>query len=271
MPFTAEAGDSLSTFRSEVRTADAEPEPEHEKPHGGKRGRHRHCDDDDGGVSLWFTGYVVTSPWWVPAAMLGDDYVEPSYFARHPYAPTEAGPNYYGYMMKGLNQPTPGYDWAGRVSGDFGTDFDSMATVTGKILLENTSRFGLDSQFDFRHQDLGGGMSDELWTGDFNIVYRFAQNDMVQMRSGVGFNFLSDTLGSDMGINFTYGGDIMLGDPWVLSTELDLGTLGEASVTHFRTTIGAVWHGVEVYTGYDYYEVGDADTSSMISGVRIWF
>ena len=52
-----------------------------------------HYDDDDcdecdkalgqvfGGLILW----GVTSPWWIPAAALGDDYGRTAYFPRFPY------------------------------------------------------------------------------------------------------------------------------------------------------------------------------------------
>ncbi len=40
---------------------------------------------------------------------------------------------------------------------------------------------------------------------------------------------------------------------------------------HFRITAGAVFRGVEVYTGYDVYRVGSADINGLVAGVRVWF
>jgi hypothetical protein len=35
--------------------------------------------------------------------------------------------------------------------------------------------------------------------------------------------------------------------------------------------VGVHFHRVEVYTGYDYLDVGDAQIDSAVSGVRIWY
>jgi hypothetical protein len=107
--------------------------------------------------------------------------------------------------------------------------------------------------------------------GDCNVVFRFAQGEHAQFRTGVGFNWLDDPIETNFGFNFTYGADLFPRRPWVLSGTIDWGTLGEAELFRFRTTAGVVFHGVEVYTGYEYLDIDTTQMSGLIGGVRIWF
>ena len=136
--------------------------------------------------------------------------------------------------------------------------------------MEHSSRFGIDAEADYRYEDLGLG-TDDLWTGDVNLVFRFAQSETVQMRSGIGVGWLSDQLGTEAGFNFTYGGDWTPADPWIFSADIDWGRLGETSVFHGRATAGVKYHRLEIYTGYDYYDLGDTAINGLIGGVRLWF
>ena len=85
-------------------------------------------------------------------------------------------------------------------------------------------------------------------------------------------NYLVDSGGEDaIGFNFTYGADFYPVKPIVLSSSIDLGRLGGASLIHGRATIGVIWNRVEVYAGYDVYSVGGADLHSWITGLRLYF
>ena len=123
----------------------------------------------------------------------------------------------------------------------------------------------------FLEEDLPGNRYDELWVGDCNLIFRFAQSPHMQWRTGLGLNWLDDPIGTDFGFNFTYGVDWFPRKPWVVSAELDWGTLGRAELFHFRTTVGAVIHGMEAYTGYEYYDVDRTQINALIGGVRLWF
>lgn len=81
-------------------------------------------------------------------------------------------------------------------------------------------------------------------------------------------NWLSDSIGAVFGFNFTYGLDYFPRKPWVFSTSFDLGTLGEAGLFHNQTTVGVVVRRFEVFTGFDYYHIGDGELSGWISGLR---
>ena len=54
--------------------------------------------------------------------------------------------------------------------------------------------------------------------------------------------------------------------PLVFSAELDLGTLGHASVVHVRTTAGAVWGVSEAFIGYDLYDIGSTQIQGLVAG-----
>ena len=138
-------------------------------------------------------------------------------------------------------------------------------------MLESSIRFGIDTSFDYRRETIASGIHDGLWTGDANIVFRFAQSQKLMMRSGLGVNWLSDQYGSDFGFNFTYGGDWFPTEPWVLSAEIDWGRLGRAELFHGRGTIGLNFRHWEIFTGYDFYHVGRAEVSGLVSGVRFWY
>ena len=93
----------------------------------------------------------------------------------------------------------------------------------------------------------------------------------MQMRSGLGINWVADSAETDVGFNFTYGGDFLLSEPFIMSIETDLGRISGETLFHGRGTIGVNYRLSEIYTGYDYFQIGDAHVSSMVAGLRFWF
>jgi len=91
------------------------------------------------------------------------------------------------------------------------------------------------------------------------------------MRTGLGMNWLSDSVDSDFGFNFTYGGDWFPRKPWVISSTIDWGRLGHAALFHGRATIGMNYRRWEIYAGYDYYDVGGAQIDGFVTGIRFWY
>jgi hypothetical protein len=163
------------------------------------------------------------------------------------------------------------YNWLLRTRIEYADTFDELSRIGGQVLWDTSSRWGLDAQLDYLHEDRPGNPNDQLWLGDVNVVYRFAQSPRLQMRSGVGLNWMSDTAGTDLGFNFTYGGDLFPKKPWVLSAEIDWGWLGHAGLFRGRTTLGVQLRRWEVYTGYEYLDVGSTQLNSLLGGVRMWY
>ena len=273
--------DLRQSVRSEPqRIAQPEDEP-HREPNARKRRRKRQnfdaCDDPEDDVwgelltpfvapFVWAGATMVTSPFWGPAHLVEDHYDCAGYFPDFPYQQDADG-----YMMRDPWVPVEPRTWSLRLRGDYVDNFDAVSSVGGHLLWESTHRLGIDSEARFLQEDLGVTGSDELWMGDANLVFRFAESPHLQMRAGLGLNWLSDASDNDFGINFTYGGDWYPVQPLIVSAELDVGRLGRATYFHGRFTTGIQWRRFEVFTGYDYLDVGTVQIQGLVSGLRLWF
>lgn len=254
-------------------SSDAEDDDDDDDDKKAKKGKRRkkkrkHCDDDDSLVlQMDADDFVtaVTSPFWIPARIARDDYIHTGYFPAHPYQGHSRG-----FMMIEPWVPEPPNMWSAQATVEYATDFSDLSRVGGQILFEISQRLGIDSEWNLWYEDLPTGR-DELATGDVNLVFRFAQSQRMQMRSGIGLNWMTDSGGSDTGFNFTYGGDWYPGDPWIFSAEIDIGKLGRASTFHGRATTGWQYEGAEIYAGYDFLRIGEAHLHGIIAGFRAWF
>ena len=263
----------LQELRNSVRE-DADEESFHwEESSKSNRSRRSDLDDDDEDHDSFFGELLgrmfisaIEAPFIIPAAMVGDDYSGDGYFPLYPY---EGGIG--GYMMIDAKVPTQAYPWSLRIRGEYTDDFDGLQRFGGQAIWESSLRFGLDTSVDYRQESLAELSDDSLWTGDLNVVFRFAQGETLTMRAGLGLNWLTDSSDTDLGFNFTYGGDLSPAKPWVISGEIDWGTLGHAGLFHARTTVGICLRQVELFAGYDYFDVGDAQLDGFVSGLRWWY
>jgi len=260
-------GQALEELRDGVRTSDPDP-PRDEPP---RRDSRDDCYDDscDDGDAAWggLLLFGITAPFWGPPVWAGDSYTETGYFAHFPYQHND------GYMLIGPAVADGElFRWGLRGRAEYGTDFGDIEWTGGHLFLDTSSRWGLESDFRHVREELPPpGRFDSVWLGDANIVFRFAQSEYLVMRTGLGFNFLSDPADSNFGFNFTYGGDYFPIRPWIFSGELDLGVLGHASVVHFRGTVGINRGLVEAFLGYDYYDVGPTQLAGLVAGLRVWY
>lgn len=272
--------DDLEQLRTDVRTASpaASAEPAGSGGNSNRSGQlgsylsnNQNEDDDwisDQAMQTIVLGAVVVAsvPFWGPIQMAGDDYSVRGYFPRYPYQePVD------GHLMIDPDLPRKPRGWCGRAFFDYRTDFDDLTAWGGGLQLDTTSRFGLDASAHYFAQQLPGGGRDELVIGSGDLLFRFAQAPWMEMRTGVGVNWLADSVASDVGVNFTYGGDWYPLQPLVVSLDLDLGKLGEASLFHARVTTGVQLKLAELYVGYDYLDVGKSQFNSAIAGVRFSF
>ena len=209
-------------------------------------------------------GAMIVSPLWVPHAMLGDDINDRGYFLRFPYDDD------LGYIST-RNCAEKTKPWAVRLDMGYADTFNRLESFSGHLLVETAPRFGLAASMNHLEERLPGGRHDQLDLGDCNFVYRFAQNEWAEFRTGLGFNWMNDSPGADLGFNFSYATDLYPRKPWVLSAEIDAGTLGDTGLFRFRTTAGVVFHGVETYAGYEYTDIGRTHWNSLIAGVQLWF
>lgn len=218
-----------------------------------------HDDDDDSGSNFFGTILMgaAVAPYYGPWLVFDDPFCE---------------------RFEGHDSYDPDNDdrWATGISSarlqvDYGTDFSGLESVATKWQVDLFFlRTTLDGSVNSYFEELPGGRHDHLTLGDANIVYRFAQSERTVWRSGIGLNWLADGH-ADIGFNFTYGFDYLLGDPFVFSTEIDWGTLGRSELFRSRTTLGAQWRDAEIYTGFEYLDVGKAELPTMLFGMRYWY
>jgi hypothetical protein len=271
---------SLDQVRQEVRQpADESPEPARpEEPDESDEDRRRfaRAQEENGnfwgeliqpvfGAALVGVGAGVTAPFWGPPVWVEDHYSFSARFADFPYQDDLRG---YMHLPAGRSHAK---SWSLRVRSEYAYDFADMQRIGGQVLWESASRFGVDATTDYRSEELGHEAHDELWMGDANLVFRFAQCEWLTMRTGLGLNWLSDDVSNDYGFNFTYAGDLFPVKPWILSSELDAGTLGDAWLLHLRTTAGFNFRHAEFFLGYDWTRVDQVDLGGWVSGVRLWY
>lgn len=159
---------------------------------------------------------------------------------------------------------------AGRLSLEYGDDFNEVYRFGGNVLFSTTFGFGVQASLN-SFGEHSSGASDRLFIGDVNFVYRFYESEHAQWRWGVGVNWLDDALGSEAGFNFTLGADFYPNDPFIVSGEIDWGWLGAAELFHGRVSLGVIRHGWEIFTGYDYYNIGGVEIDGPMLGLRVWF
>jgi hypothetical protein len=134
-----------------------------------------------------------------------------------------------------------------------------------------TPQLGIDAEsiwYDAAHND---GLAQSFWTGDANLVYRLGATRRVLMRFGGGTSYLLRNGSADFGYNLTYGMDFFITRPWLVSAELDWGAISGNQLVHWRVTAGAVWGSLEVYAGYDDYELGPIDFDGPVAGAGLIF
>jgi hypothetical protein len=226
------------------------------------------CGGDDGCGELLMV--ALLAPFGLPHLALGDDFDSYGYFPPYPYAEGARG-----YMQIGPDgsetQPDFTRVWSGRVAVEESNDFDRINRVAGRLLLETTSRFGFQTNWTYLHESLPCGRSDESALGDFNLTFRFAQNEFAQMRAGVGARVMTDRWATNWGFNFTYGADVFPIRPGVLSATIDAGTLGSAGLFRAQGSIGLLYRRYEIYGGYDYMRIGSTNLQGPTVGLRLWF
>ncbi len=263
----------LEQLRQDVQH---EAEPQDDKDRHERRHRcDEYCDAPENpfwnmiGAIFWQSAfYAITSPFWGPPVWIGDDYSRTTYLSCYPYQHDQSG-----FVLEEPRLPRSDdmFLWSLRMRAEYAENFDTLTRWGGGVLWESRSRFGLDTSLDYRREWLDTNRHDELWTGDFNVVFRFAQSEQLMMRTGIGTNYLALDDDTEWGFNFTYAADWFPARPWVLSTEIDWGWLGHAGLFHGRATAGVDIQNVEVYTGYDYYDVGSAQIGGWVSGVQFWY
>lgn len=216
-------------------------------------------------------GLFLSSPFWLPHVALNDNLTGiRGYFLPYPYVSGKPG----NVTTFGSHLPPPLSEarcHSFRLLVENYWDSGNIESLRGHLLFTTSTRFGFDVALMRMEEDLGGGVTDRLSFGNAHVLFRFAQGPSVQMRVGLGGIWMRDELGTDGGFMFVYEGDFFPRKPIVLSGGIGLGTLGEASVFHFRATVGAMLGRWETFIGYDSLSVDSVSIGGPGLGVRCWF
>jgi len=232
---------------------------------------HYHDGDDSMGESeLFFLSnmvaeWVLSLPVTVPRAIFGDKQT-PGGFIKYPFAGAHTG-----NMIMNPMQGDPVANDHLRIRVDYADNFLTQQKISTHLIFESRNRLGVDASFDYLRESVAVGQHDQLWIGDVNVVWRFAQMEKAQMRVGLGMNWQRTFVGTENGINFTYGGDFYLSKPQVISADLDWGRLGSAGLFRIRTTYGRQIGRAQVYVGYEYLSIGDFKKNFLITGMSFDF
>ncbi|TWT66328.1 hypothetical protein Pla123a_47220 [Posidoniimonas polymericola] len=184
-------------------------------------------------------------------------------FARFPHAGDQG---FADLQPVGFAKP-----WLGAVRFEIGSDLDGLSRSGLGVQLEGSLGWALDFKYDTYRESLPGGGYDELRIADVNAMYRVVETERSLIRVGMGVNFLGDAVETDTGVNFTIKADFAPWRPVVVSTELDMGTVGHAETLHGAATVGVMTDRLELFGGYDYRRVGEAELQGPMLGLRIWF
>lgn len=260
----------LGTIRKEVQTPPEEDNRESEPQH-----HHHRCDDDDDDNDNDDDVFLVFT--------FDDDDPQPP---REPAKPGdfEWFPNHpYPHGLPGYAQePNTSIAHLTGEEGDIldlklmslrlqlenGNDFAGLNRFNGQLLLEMP---GLAYHTSWNHyrETLNGQEEDAIF-GNFHFLLNFPTT-YFEFRLGPGFNIYTDDYNTDFGVNLMFGLDMFLQPPFILSTQIDSGTLGYTTTWHTRATAGCVLYGVELYGGYDLRQIGSVSIHGPLLGLRLWF
>jgi hypothetical protein len=242
--------------------------------------------------AFYVVGAGLTSPYWAPRSIFKDTYGVPVCFSLYPYdgstgflmseawdVSVEAIPDSSGNQTSAepkvtFNTPEGWINrrpWAGQIRLEYGDQFARVTELSGRLILEHSCRWGIDVSAESLRERLSDDTFDYLAIGDANIVFRFAQHPKALMRIGLGVNWLHDSIRTDKGFNFTYGGDFFPVKPLIISSTIDWGTLGDAELFRFQFTAGLIVNRFETYVGYEYLDIDRTHANSLLAGMRVWF
>ena len=165
-----------------------------------------------------------------------------------------------------FEQPDWFESWGWRPTFYYGGNFGSLSTGGLGILAQAPAGLGIDIQAVNWREQLSGA-TDSTWLGDVNLVLE-QNSGSIRTRLGLGVNWMADAWASAAGFNLTAGTDIQLTERWLLTAEIDFGSLGSSDLLHMQATAGYALKRSELFLGYSHYQIGNSDLGGMISGFR---
>jgi len=167
-----------------------------------------------------------------------------------------------------------GSDWFQMETSRFwaliGSDFDGITIGGLGLQLQAPGGLGLESSV-MTIRESTDDYRDHLWIGDVNVMYEIIPRGDLRGRIGLGVNWLSDAWGAEAGFNLTAGFDLRLSERILLSTEGDLGSLGDSDYFHGRINLARRFESTELMLGVDHFNIGGAEITNLFTGVQFRF
>jgi hypothetical protein len=235
------------------------------------------ADDDDCNdgelqtLGLILVGLATTAPWWGPPTVIDDEYYVAAHFPRYPYFNGEGG-----YLRLEEYPDVQIHPWATKTLVDYGTDYDDVNRIGVNWQLDTKKRWGFNGEWVYFDESIAEDDSDHYSFGDMNAIWRFAQSGHAMWWTGVGAHWLDRDHGTDWGYQITYGADVFVGEPWILSGALDWGRTNSdlasnSSFFHGRITLGRQWRHGEAFIGLETLNAGPTEVDTMLFGFRVWY
>ena len=232
---------------------------------------------DDAIGMVIVAGVTATSPFWLPYVLFDEGYDMPGMFPPYPYARPEAGAiavgRRYGDKVEGeapYDSPTNLKPWSLRVSLDEGNSFAGLNRLGGEVFLDTEERLGVLLRGNWFFENLGNGRTDSTMLNDYNVTYRVAQNNWLEMYAGMGLREQLDRYDL-FGFNFIYRADFYPCRPLHIDATFAVGNLDRALVLEGHLAVGAVYKHCECLAGYNILQIGNATLQGPFLGLRLWF
>jgi len=276
----------LETMRREVRGAEVDPDSPGNPNNPGNHGNPDKPDNPDtpsgvddyiivesgigeavGMMILEGVAVVLSTPFVIPRAAMGDDDWRRGLFTEYPYSD---GPGYLSIPGSADDgSPVVGHRNLACTAGLAYAKDDAVETFRGDFQLRTAARAGLRVAYTSLSEDLGGGTTDTLSVSDAAVLVRFAQHEKAQMRFGIGYVSMPDA--DEDGAIFVYEGDFFPNEPVIVSAGVDVGGLGDATYSRWHLGVGVARRNLELSLGYSSLRVGSVELRGPTVGSRVWF
>lgn len=160
---------------------------------------------------------------------------------------------------------------AGRLRADYQTDFGGTDRIGVQAITRTWIGIGVDTEVNYWQRPVPNVGIEPLWTGDLNLIYSAVPHPRFKLRSGAGAAWRIDDDRAHAGYNVTHGLDVYLLWRFMFSGEIDWGSIDGDKLFHYRAALGLTWEGLEIFTGYDSYKLGDERLDGWVNGVQLWY
>ena len=271
-----DAGNETRTPSSTTRSSDSSSSSSSDQSSS------RCCHNSDGdAIAL----YILLAPWVGPYGALEPSERGRPVFEDYPYAHGSTGLLRYREPARDEgtggeseneedDQPPPspsGKSVAGQVRAEGGYIFGGVYRAGFGARFMAPGRLELDVNVHGLVEPLADGAVDNTAFSNAHVSIRFAQNEQVQFRTGLGYQQYNGEMGAAPGIDLLYGFEAQLGAHLILGVSGNLGSAGHAFVGQVRGSLGVMIDRFEIYAGYDHISIGTVPLGGPAAGIRAWF